>query len=142
MVINEGKYSTIMVHLEPHDLHLLMNIYTFPIRNLDDGIKYLGFPLNPNDYWKKDWDWLVTRIEKCLNLWSHKWISRAKRLVLIKSGLESILVYWASLSRILKGVLEKSRGIYFSYLWRGNKERKVFPRVRWDRIAIPKSHGG
>lgn len=142
MVINEGKSSTVRANLEPHDLHLLMIRFLFRIRDLDEGIKYLGFLLNPKDYQKKDWDWLVAKIEKRLNLWSHGWISRVGRLVLIKSILEAIPIYKASMSWIPKGILEKIRWICFSYLWQGKKERKVLPWVIWDRIAILEALGG
>lgn len=53
-VINEGKSSIFMAHLDPNDLHLMTIRFIFLIRDLDDGLKYLGFPLNPNDYRKKD----------------------------------------------------------------------------------------
>lgn len=73
-------------------------------------------------------------------MWSHRWISREGRLVLI-NVLEAILVYWASLSWIPKGTLEKIRRIYFNYLWCGSYKRKVLPWVRWDHIATPKALG-
>jgi hypothetical protein len=57
---------------------------------VDDGIKYLGFNLKPNDYRKADWIWLLGKLEKRLHLWSHRWLSRAGRLVLVKYVLEAI----------------------------------------------------
>ena len=132
MVINDGKPLIVMSRLDPCELHLLENKFPYHIKDIDEGLKYLDLLLKTNDYWKKDWDWLVEKIEKIINLWCHRWISRVGRLVLIKSILESILVYWASLSWIPKGILAKIRRICFSYLWRGIKNRKVLPWVRWD----------
>jgi hypothetical protein len=43
-----------------------------------------------------------------------------------------------SLSWIPKGILEKVRRLCFSYLWQGNKDKKVFPWVRWEWIAVPR----
>ena len=63
-------------------------------------------------------------------------------MVLIKFVLEAIPIYWASLSWIPKGTLEKIRYICFNYLWHGNNERKVLPWVRWDHIATPKALEG
>jgi hypothetical protein len=58
----------------------------------------LGFTLKPNDYRKEDWSWILKKLEKMLCSWSHKWISRDGRLVLVKSVLEAIPVFWMSLS--------------------------------------------
>jgi hypothetical protein len=47
-----------------------------------------------------------------------------------------------SLLWIPKGILEKERKNCFSYLWRGNKDKQVFPSVRWERIEVPKDLRG
>lgn len=52
------------------------------------------------------------------------------------------MVYSESLSWIPKGILYKTRHIFFTYLWRGNTDRKVLPWVRWDHIATSKALGG
>ena len=41
-------------------------------------------------------------------MWSHRWLSRASRLVLVKSVLEAIPVYWMSLSWIPKVTLGRA----------------------------------
>ena len=94
---------------------------------LDDGLKYLGFFLKPNNYLKKDLVWLIEKLEKILHSWSHRWLSRAGRLVLVKAMLEAIPVYWMSLSWIPKGILEKARWICLHFLWSGKKEVSVTP---------------
>lgn len=48
-------------------------------------------------------------MEKRFNLWCNRWLSRGGRLVLVKSILDAIPVYWMSLSWIPKGVLEMIR---------------------------------
>jgi hypothetical protein len=37
--------------------------------------KYLGFLLKPNKYGKRDWSWLLERIEARINHWSNRWLS-------------------------------------------------------------------
>lgn len=51
---------------------------------MEEGIKYLGFKLKPNDYRKTDWMWLIVKIKKILNIWCHRWLSQVGILVLIK----------------------------------------------------------
>ena len=72
----------------------MREIFQFPNRNLDEGVKYLGFHLKPNSYKKIDWVWLLSKIEKRIGAWSHKCLSRAGRLVLVKVVLEAMSVYW------------------------------------------------
>ena len=77
-----------------------------------------------------------------MKVWSHKWLSRAGRLVLVKAVLEAIPVYWMSLTWIPKGILESIRRICFRFLWSGKKEEQVTPWVNWKRIVVPKGLGG
>ena len=72
----------------------------FPLNTTgyDEDMKYLGFFLKPNDYHLQYWHWFIENLEKCLKQWSHKLLSSAGRLVLVKSVLEAIPVYWMSLA--------------------------------------------
>ena len=65
----------------------------FHVVNIENGCRYLGFVLNPNDYQKRDWAWLIRKIEKRLHLWCDKWLSRGGRLILVKYVLEVVHVY-------------------------------------------------
>jgi hypothetical protein len=142
MEINNQKSSITLSNLSEEDSLLISTRLPFRVFDLDEGLKYLGFQLKPNDYRKTDWWWLIAKLEKRLKCWSHRWLSRAGRLVLVKAVLEAIPVYWMSLAWIPKGILEKMRKMCFLYLWQGHKDKKVLPWVRWDRIATPKSLGG
>lgn len=81
-------------------------------------------------------------MDKRLNTWSDRWLSRTGRLVLVKSVLKAILVYWMSLSWIRKGILEEARKLTSKFLWSGKKEAHVIPWVRWEKIVVPKALGG
>ena len=83
-------------------------IYPYDLKMFDEGLKYMGFIIKPNNYKKVDWNWLIAKLEKKLNFWSHRWLSREGRLVLVKSVLEAIPVYWMYLAWIPKGILEKA----------------------------------
>ena len=84
---------------------------------MDEGFKYLGFVLNPNAYSFKDWMWLYKNFEGKIGCWTYKFLSRGGRLVLLKEVLQSILVYWATIAYIQKGILQKPRNKFFSFLW-------------------------
>lgn len=109
---------------------------------MDSSFKYLGFWLKPNAYRKEDWSWLIAKIEAKINHWSFKWLSRARRLTLIKYVLLAIPVFWAALTWVPKGVLEKIRRIFSRFLWAGSKENTVLPWVASEKVARPKYWGG
>eukprot|EP00253_Pinus_taeda_P020413 PITA_20413 len=67
---------------------------------------------------------------------------RAGRLTLIKSVLLAIPVYWATLTWVPKGTLEKIIRICSRFLWEGSKENVVLPWVAWEKVARPKDWGG
>jgi hypothetical protein len=113
MLINDQKSSITFASLEDVDLRYFLSQLPFQVIELEEGLKYLIFKLKPNDYRKTNWMWLIEKLEKKLKVWSHKWLSRVGQLVLIKSVLEAIPIYWMSLSWIPKGILEKERKLFF-----------------------------
>jgi len=137
------RKSTISSNLlNDREINRLKDFFPFESKPIEDGLKYLGFYLKPSNYKKSDWFWLLEKLEKRLKVWSHKWLSRAGRLVLVKSVLEAIPVYWMSLVWIPKGILESYRKACFRFLWSGKKESQVTPWVKWEKIARPKEKGG
>ena len=95
-----------------------------------------------NCYKKEDWNWMLAKLEVRINNWCNRWLSRAGRLVLIKSVFEAIPVYWMALAWIPKSILNRSRRICSNFLWSGKKYQKVLPWIKWDQIARPKALGG
>ena len=142
MLINEGKSSVSWANLSLVEIRVLSSYFNFQCNELDAGVKYLGFFFKPNNYQKCDWMWLFSKIEKKLSSWSHRWLSRAGRLVMVKVVLEAMPVYWRGLTWIPKGILEKIRRLCFSFLWSGSADRRTMPWVGSEKIALPKALGG
>jgi hypothetical protein len=67
MDINENKSALFTFSLD--DTHNTRMERIFPFQHLDinEGVKYLGFTLKPNNYGKVDWGWILTRIENCIS---------------------------------------------------------------------------
>lgn len=107
MEINGAK-STISLSActQQETYHALQN---FPFQNLtmEDGLKYLGFRIKADGYKIAYWTWLIAKVERRLNIWSHHLLSRAGRLVVIKSVLEPTPVFWMALSWIPQGILQR-----------------------------------
>jgi hypothetical protein len=104
-------------------------------------MKYLGFYLKPNGYRIMDWNWLIEKIEKRISNWTFLWLSLGGRLVLVKSVLQSIHVYWLSLAKVPASTLHKIQ-LMANILWRGANKTTCFHLSKWKNIAIPKENGG
>jgi len=61
---------------------------------------------------------------------------------MINSMLNKILIYWASIAKIPKGILSKIRKICFQFIWSRKKELIGIPLVRWSWIAMSQPYGG
>ena len=40
-----------------------------------EGFKYLGYMLKPNNYHRKDWMWLVKKVDHKIGSWCYRWLS-------------------------------------------------------------------
>ena len=120
--------------MEEDTVRRLQVLFPFIVTILYDGLKYLGFRLKPNCHKKEDLNWMLAKLERRVNIWCNRWLSREGRLVLVKSVLEAILVYRMSLAWIPKSILEKSRKICSKFLWTRKKEQRVLPWVKWVKF--------
>ena len=70
MEVNSSKYCFIA----PGGVvdEKITNLFPFSKVSLDEGFTYLGFSLKPNGYGKKDWNWLLVKMEKKLGLWCYR----------------------------------------------------------------------
>lgn len=98
MVANQSKSTITLTHTSPQEDRITLLFFHYQLHNLENSLKYLGFWIKPHSYRIADWICLVIKIEKRLKYWNHRFISRAGRLVLIKSVLEPTPVYWMSLA--------------------------------------------
>eukprot|EP00253_Pinus_taeda_P008007 PITA_08007 len=142
MQINSRKSQVCVSSFNRRECSRISNLFPYQMQPLESPIKYLGFWLKPDSYKKADWNWLIAKLEARISHWSFRWLSRAGRMTLIKSVLMAISVYWAALSWIPKGIMEKIRRLCCSFLWAGTNEKSVLPWVAWDKIARPKEWGG
>lgn len=82
--------------------------------------------------WKASWQ---------VALWKRKYLSKGKRLVLIKSTLESILVYMCSLMVIPSSIVQEIEKIVQNFLWGTTLDKRKFGLVSWRKICLPFEKG-
>ena len=131
MLINVNKSALLYSKLDDADLITMQNIFSFIVTKLEFGLKYLGFVLKPCRYYNKDWDWLVVKVEKRIKNWIFRWLSKGGKLILVKSILEAIPVYWMHFW-IPLGIIEKIRRLCFKFLWTGNSDSSGLPWTSWN----------
>lgn len=100
MVVNETKSIFLEYGLDQSTKDHIIDMFPYQCQDVELGFKYLGFVLNPNNYKKEDWYWLLREIEKRIGHWTNRWLSLGGRLILVKFVLENIPVYWMCLSKI------------------------------------------
>jgi hypothetical protein len=54
-----------------------------------------------------DWKWLIIKVEQRISNLCHRWLTLGGRFILVKSILESIPVFWLSLAKVPKSILDK-----------------------------------
>lgn len=86
---------------------------------------------------------MITKIENKLSSWKAKLLSRAGKLTLIKSVLNSLPIYYLSMFKMSKSIANKIVKLQRRFVW-GNSAHGHMqtPMVKWSSIELPKSLGG
>lgn len=142
MAINNSNSTLTISNFSPHEIQFALQRFLFTLLQLEEGLQYLGYKLKPLGYKIVYWTWLISKLQRRLNIWYHKYLSRARRLVLIKAVLEATPVYWMSLAWIPRGILTRLQNICCRFLWKGKQTRRIFSWEKLDLLSIPKKWGG
>eukprot|EP00253_Pinus_taeda_P012058 PITA_12058 len=142
MLPNQLKSTITCTRTSIQESQLALQAFPYNVHPLDRRLKYLGFNLKPICHRISDWVWLVAKLEKRLTGWSFRFLSRAGRLVLIKSVLEAIPVFWMALAWIPRNILGRLKQLCNRYLWNGNQDKRLFAWISWQKITMPKKWGG
>lgn len=89
------------------------------------------------------WKPALVKIQNKLASWKAKLLSRAGRLTLIKSVLNSLPIYFMSMFKMPKAVALSIVKMQRRFFWGvSNHDRMATPTVKWDWIELPKNLGG
>jgi len=104
--------------------------------------KYLGCSMFMGRPTKDHFQPLLTKALSKLDTWKAKCFSKAGRMILIQSHLESLPSHTMQRFRLPNQVSAKLDQINREFFWKNSSSRKGFPMVAWDKICRPKSLGG
>ena len=107
-----------------------MNLQKLGCVMLKLPITYLGVPLYANPGNLKVWKLVIDKISKRLASWKARLLSRVGRLVLIKSVLNCIPLYYLNLFIIPKMVVEKIIKLQRNFFWCNDDKRRGIHLVK------------
>lgn len=105
-------------------------------------ILYFEIPFGSNPRKESIWKEIIEKIEKRLAIWKAKLLSRAGRLVLIKTVLNCLPLYYLSIFKIPRKVAMKIIKLQRNFFWFLEANRKGIPLVSWEIILELKELGG
>nr|XP_025636528.1 uncharacterized protein LOC112730680 [Arachis hypogaea] len=138
--INFEKSSFIPVNCEQRWTRKMCSLLDCKEASLP--VRYLGISLGANPRLVKTWKPVVDKVEEKLSLWKAKTLNKVGKLVLIKSVLNSLPIYYLSLYKMPKAVAEKLISLQRRFLWSKEDGRHGMPLVKWDLVMASKKKGG
>ncbi|XP_026459913.1 uncharacterized protein LOC113360641 [Papaver somniferum] len=104
-------------------------------------IKYLALLIGASVRCSTVWEEVIKRMEVKLATWRKRFLSKAGRLVLIKSCLASFPIYFLSLIHMPVSVEEKLTKLMRNFLWDSSEEKRKMCWVSSPKICKPKHLG-
>lgn len=94
-------------------LHVAVDGLKFKVGKIH--LKYLGLPIGVNPRLLSTWKHVVDTIRKRLSSWANKNLSIGGKVVLIKSILSALPVYFLSLFKAFPGIISRIEFIFKQY---------------------------
>jgi len=138
--VNSSKSQIFFFHTPPPVKSAITRILGFQAASLPST--YLGAPLTASAIKQPAWRVLLEKLDSKLNLWTHRSLNLASRVVLIKSILQAMPLYLFSILAAPKWVLKKLRNIQRDFLWGSSATNRKWALVKWETVCRPKSKGG
>ncbi|KAJ3688641.1 hypothetical protein LUZ61_017805 [Rhynchospora tenuis] len=104
-------------------------------------INYLGLPLTVNRPTRECFQQLIDRINKRLAGWKSAILSRAGRILLTKTVLSAMPVFFMSAFKLPKWVIKSIDKMRRAFIW-GRTGAASLNLLAWDRVCLPKLFGG
>lgn len=104
--------------------------------------KFLGILVGANQRRSATWVPLINSLQKWLQGWRNKYLSFGGRVILINAVLSALPVYYLSMYKAPKRVLNKITQIQRRFLWGGNEDCRKICWVKWEVVCRAREDGG
>lgn len=103
---------------------------------------YLGLPIGADGRRMTTWKPVLEKIKFRLASWDSKHLSLGGKVVLLKSVLTALLIYFFSFFKAPEGVIRSIETMFKRFLWGGSEEKRSIHWVAWAKICRDKVEGG
>ncbi|KAJ4786479.1 RNA-directed DNA polymerase (reverse transcriptase)-related family protein [Rhynchospora pubera] len=116
--------------------------HTFQAEEAEEEEKYLGALLSRRNSAKRTGLMLLEKMKTKLTGWRSNMLTHAGRLVLLKSVLLSLPVYYMSMENIPKGLIKQMESLIAKFFWGKTDQTRYMAFVAWRKICQPVERGG
>lgn len=74
--------------------------------------------------------------------WKTKFLSNARKEILLNVVLQAILAYAMSIFLLHQNIISKLNGLFQKFLWGSNEDRTKIQWMNWGSFGLPKTCGG
>ncbi|XP_050221220.1 uncharacterized protein LOC126671491 [Mercurialis annua] len=130
--INFHKSSMVGVNVSNSSLQNASMLFNYKLESLP--MTYLGLPLSIKPIKAAHWNENVNAFKYKFSLWKGHLLSPAGRLVLVKSVLSSLPVYFLSSLVMPAAIVVLLEGYMRSFLWHGSFQKTGMCKIAWSKI--------
>lgn len=84
----------------------------------------------------------LTKLLQMVKEWKRTKFTYADKLVLIKSVLQGLFLFWLSALPVPVSVLDQANSIYLHFLWAYSNSGNNMALVSWKQVCLPREEGG
>lgn len=111
----------------------------FQVSQEATSLTYLKAPIATTS---QAFDFLIEAFTSRLQSWKCKLLNQAGRIVLIRSVLQSVPIYYMATIKVPLGVINKLNTIIRQFFWGKMDKPRYMAMVAWDKITQPIGLGG
>jgi hypothetical protein len=138
--INTAKSTIYSGSITQGRLNIIVNLLKFKLGNLP--FNYLGVPIfkgKPKASWLQP---IADKIHAKLSRWKASLLSMAGRVQLVRSVIQSMLIYSITLYSWPASMIKKIEKDVKNFIWSGDVDKRKLVTVAWKKICRTFSQGG
>jgi ribonuclease HI len=138
--INNSKSTIYSGSITHGRLELIVQLLNFKIGSIP--FSYLGLPIFKGKPKACHLQPLADRVKLKLSSWKASLLSMAGRVQLIKSVIQSMLIYSITLYSWPVSLIKEVEKHFRNFIWSGDTEKRKLVTVSWKKLCKPFSQGG